>query len=86
MILTLNEWMDMQKNTVRTYDGPEATAPKVIFIGILTEDGTVEAHMKLVAVAEWENFQKAWERISGVNYHGKDKSLRQVPQFFLIRS
>lgn len=86
MVLTLNEWLDMQKNTVRTCDGPESTIPKVIFIGKLTEDGMVVARMKLVAVAEWENFQEAWRKVIGADYLDKDNPLRQLPQFFLIRS
>lgn len=84
MQFTLKEWLDMQRDTVRVCAGPENMIPKVIFVGTMAEDGTIEACMKLVTATEWENFETAWRRVSGVNFLGKDKSLRQAPQFFLI--
>lgn len=85
MKLTLKEWIEMQKKTVRVCEGPGATIPKVIFFGILTEDGSVEAHMKLVSISEWQVLQEAWEGVCGVNNPDYKGSLpRQVPQFFLI--
>lgn len=84
MLLSMKEWLDMQRNSVRVCEEPENIAPKAIFIGTMTEDGCVEAHMKLVSASEWENFETAWRRISGANCPNKDKSLRHAPQFFLI--
>ncbi|MBS6954804.1 MAG: hypothetical protein KH230_16410 [Enterocloster asparagiformis] len=84
MRFTVKEWLDMQRNTVRVCAGPENMVPKVIFVGTMTEDGTIEARMKLVTAIEWENFETVWRRISGANCLDKGKSLRQTPQFFLI--
>mgnify|MGYP000192008999 CR=1 FL=1 len=83
MRFTLKEWLDLQRNAVRTCAGPENIVPKVIFVGTVAEDGAIDADMKLVAAAKWENFETAWRRISGANCLDKDKSLRQTPQFFL---
>ena len=38
MRFTLKEWLDLQRNAVRTCAGPENIVPKVIFVGTVTED------------------------------------------------
>lgn len=84
MKLTLNEWIEMQKRPVRVCEGPEAIIPKSIFFGTLMEDGSVETHMKLVSVSEWQALQEAWEGVCGVNSPDYKGNLpRKVPQFFL---
>lgn len=85
MKLTLNEWLDLQKNTIRTCEGLETEIPKPLFIGVMTKDETIEANMKLVSASEWKRFQEAWEKISGANHLVCGKNIpRQAPQFFLI--
>lgn len=85
MRVTLDEWMKLQEKNIRLCDRDKGEIPKTIFIGVKGNDGFVEVCMKLVAVSEWEKFQDAWERISGVNYPNYNGAIpRLAPQFFLI--
>lgn len=83
--VTLDEWMKLQEKNIRLCDRAYGDIPKTIFIGVKGDDGFVEVRMKLVALSEWEKFQDAWERISGVNYPNYNGVIpRLAPQFFLI--
>lgn len=84
MRVTMAEWIDLQKKTIRACDGPENIIPKIIFIGKITAENMVEVKFKMVANKEWENFQKAWEQISGATTTEKNILPRPAPQFFLI--
>lgn len=85
MKVTLAEWMDLQKKQIRVCNAPEEKLPQIIFIGKPRENGMIEVYMKMVARSEWENFQKAWQRISGASHSDCDRTVPHVtPQCFLI--
>ncbi len=82
MRITLKDWIALQKKNVRVCDGNEDVVPKVIFIGILKEDGTIESNVRLVSVEKWRQFEEIWKQISGQKNQASKDYL--PPQFFLF--